>query len=95
LEEDGASEPKPETTIQVNKEKTMTDQQSLLGVNPELPENTIASIHQAGILARISDDGIMRFTVEANDENAAKFVASIENVIKRRITGIDVDVRPA
>jgi hypothetical protein len=41
-------------------------------------------------LARITPDGIMQFTVEANDENALKFIECIEQVIARRLTGIEV-----
>jgi hypothetical protein len=42
-------------------------------------------------VAKISADGVMRFTVDANDENAAKFVECIENFIGRRLTGIEVE----
>lgn len=41
-------------------------------------------------VASISSDGIMRFTVDATDANAAKFVECIENVIGRRLTGVEV-----
>lgn len=39
-------------------------------------------------VAYIDSDGIFHFTVEANDENALKFIECIERVIGRRITGI-------
>jgi hypothetical protein len=44
-------------------------------------------------VARIGPDGIMRFSVEANDENAARFVECIEMYIGRRLAGVTVDVQ--
>lgn len=41
-------------------------------------------------LARITADGILKFTVEANDENALKFIECIEQAFARRLTGIEV-----
>lgn len=43
-------------------------------------------------VARIDSDGIMRFTVDATDENAKQFVELIEQVFNRRLTGVDVNV---
>ena len=59
-------------------------------LNTSLPPNTITFITGSGEVARISPDGVMRFTIEANDENAARFVECIEGLIKRRLTGIEV-----
>ena len=56
-----------------------------------LPPNVIAFNSNRGEVARIDADGIMRFTVDASDENAARFIACIETVIGRRVTGIVVD----
>lgn len=45
-------------------------------------------------LARITPDGIMHFTVDATDENAAKFVALIEGFTGKKLKGIDVTSKP-
>lgn len=42
-------------------------------------------------VAVIGTDGIMRFTVDANDENARQFVECIERFISRRLTGVEVE----
>ena len=49
---------------------------------------------QAGRIATIGRDGIFRFCIEANDQNAAKFIECIERVVGKRITGVDVTVKP-
>lgn len=42
-------------------------------------------------IASISAEGIMRFSIDANDENAAKFVECIEKYVAgRQLTGIEV-----
>ncbi len=64
-------------------------------LNTSLPPNAIAFNTGAGEVARISPDGIMRFAVEANDENAARFVECIEGFIKKRLTGVDVATKSA
>jgi len=53
--------------------------------------DAVVSLRTSKEVARISPDGILSFTVEASDENAAKF---IENLIKRRLTGLDVTKKP-
>lgn len=58
--------------------------------NTALPMNNIV-FHNHGEIARVGKDGVLRFTVDANDENAAKFIACIETVIGRRVTGVSVD----
>lgn len=63
----------------------------LLVRNMDLPPNVMAFNSNRGEVARIDADGIMRFTVDASDENAARFIACIENFIGRRVTGIVVD----
>ena len=44
-------------------------------------------------ICRIGPDGIMRFAVDASDENAAKFVECIENHLKVRLTGLQVEYK--
>jgi hypothetical protein len=63
--------------------------------NISLPPNLYSFGTGSGEVARISQDGIMRFTVEANDENAARFVKCIEGIIKTRLTGIEVSEKSA
>lgn len=46
------------------------------------------------VLAQITPDGILHFTVDATDENAAKFVALIEGLIGKKLKGIDVTSKP-
>lgn len=41
-------------------------------------------------LAIISPDGIMRFCVEANNENAINFVNTISNIVRKQITDVGV-----
>jgi len=41
-------------------------------------------------LAIIGPDGIMRFCVEANNENAISFVNTISNLVRKQITDIGV-----
>ena len=62
-----------------------------LGINAsQSTPSTTFSVGGNREVARIGSDGIMRFTVEANDENAAKFVECIELVIGRRLSGVYV-----
>lgn len=42
-------------------------------------------------VAFIGTDGIMRFTVDASDENARNFVECIERCISRRLTGMEAE----
>lgn len=62
--------------------------------NFKIPQKTIIfrieSSSEPSEVARISPDGIMRFTVEANDENAARFVECIERLFGERLAGVDV-----
>lgn len=60
------------------------------------PPNTIRFMNSTSEkVAEIGPDGIMRFTVEATDANAAKFVECIERFINMRLAGIKVtDVEP-
>ncbi len=44
----------------------------------------------SGEVARVTPAGVMKFSIEANDENALRFVECIERVIKKRLTGIDI-----
>jgi hypothetical protein len=44
----------------------------------------------SGEVARVTPEGVMKFSIEANDENALRFVECIERVIKKRLTGIDI-----
>jgi hypothetical protein len=58
------------------------------------PKNAVSFVSTAGEVARIDIDGIMHFTIEANDENALKFVACIESIIGRKLTGVEVTKKP-
>lgn len=62
------------------------DTNSFIWQNPT-PEIRFFSDNQT--IATISKDGVMRFAVEASDENAAKFIECIERVFNRRLTGVD------
>ncbi len=68
----------------------LQSQESLQIRNTFKPANFFSFNSPGREVARIDADGIMRFTVEANDENAAKFVACIENFIGRKLTGVEV-----
>lgn len=72
-------------------EKFCLSDKSLLIRNMDLPPNVMTFNSNQGEVARIDADGIMRFTIDANDENAANFIACIETCIGRRVTGIVVD----
>lgn len=49
----------------------------------------------ATVLAQITHDGILHFTVDPTDENAAKFIDCIETFLSTRINGIVVkDAKP-
>ena len=76
---------------QSGSEVKLLSDQPLLIRNMGLPPNVMTFNANHGEVARIDADGIMRFTVDASDENAAKFIACIETVIGRRVTGIVVD----
>ena len=52
--------------------------------------NTVTFASHGKEVARISPDGILRFTVEASDENALRFIECMESVFVSRLTGIDV-----
>lgn len=60
----------------------------------DLPPNSFAFYQNYGQkeVARIGSDGIMRFSIDATDENAKRFVDLIEQLINRQLTGISVDV---
>lgn len=60
----------------------------------DLPPNSFAFYQNYGQkeVARIGPDGIMRFSIDATDENAKRFVDLIEQLVGRQLTGIDVDV---
>jgi hypothetical protein len=49
-------------------------------------------IFEPEVFAIISKDGIMKFKVEANDQNAKRFVECIENYLKTRISDIEADL---
>ncbi len=70
--------------------KLKTDNKSLQIRSASTTLNAFSFQHH-GEVARIDADGIMRFSIDANDENAAKFIACIEAVIGRRVTGVVVD----
>lgn len=60
-------------------------------IDPDLPPNTVRFSDSAfNELARITPDGIMHFTVDPTDENAAKFINCIETFLSTRINGIAV-----
>ena len=63
---------------------------SPLRYDDSLLENTIVFSNMNGQLAEISPEGILRFTIEANDENAEKFIKCIESALQIRLTGLDV-----
>ena len=44
-------------------------------------------------VALISPDGVFSFTVAATDENALEFVAILERLCGKKITGLDVTVK--
>ena len=68
-------------------------------VNVPYPKLGMQSIHKelrffevnAQPVAVIGSDGIMRFKVDATDENAKRFVECIEKLIGRRLAGIEVE----
>lgn len=58
-------------------------------IDLNLPPNTVRfSDSEFNVLAHITDDGIMHFTVDPTDENAAKFIDCIETFLATRINGI-------
>lgn len=60
-------------------------------IGASLEPNTIRFLSQScNEVARIGSDGIMRFTVDPNDENAAQFINCIETFLSTRINGIVV-----
>lgn len=72
-------------------EPTFTTNLPPLTVGASIPANTIRFMNtECGTVAEISPDGIMRFTVEATDANAAKFVECIEKFLNLRLAGIKV-----
>ena len=53
---------------------------------------SMATVLERGeTISVIGHDGIMRFKIDANDENAVKFIECIEWQIGRRLTGIEVE----
>lgn len=62
--------------------------------NTSVPVMNAFSFQHQGEVARIDNDGIMHFTIEANDDNALKFVACIESIIERKLTGVEVTKKP-
>lgn len=57
-------------------------------------ENTITFNNANNVTATISPDGILRFNIEANDENALQFIECIERVLDTRITAIKPTLTP-
>lgn len=53
-----------------------------------LCDDTTRFTTRAGAVAEIDADGILRFKVDATDENAIRFIQAIEDVLGRRLTGI-------
>lgn len=47
-------------------------------------------ISEPEMFAIIRKDGIIKFKVEANDQNAKRFVEYIENYLKTRISDIEI-----
>ena len=76
-----------------NEQPTFTLQHLPIGyaIEASIPPNTIEfSDSECTVLARITPDGIMHFTVDPTDENAAKFIDCIETFLSTRINGIVV-----
>ena len=65
---------------------------SRLLIHNRLPPNIITFRQNYGQteVARIDSDGIMRFSIDATDENAKLFVDLIEQLINKRLTGVDI-----
>jgi hypothetical protein len=62
-----------------------------LAIGESLQRNTIHFLNEAnGQVAMITPDGIMHFTVDPTDENAAAFIDCIETFLSTRINGIVV-----
>ena len=60
----------------------------------EALQNELVISNEKGLMAKITSDGILRFAVEASDENAEKFIKCLEDVFERRLTGIEVTRKP-
>lgn len=74
-------------------EPTFTLQHPPIGsvIDTSIPPNTVEfRDSECTVLAHITPDGIMHFTVDPTDQNAAKFINCIETFLSIRINGIVV-----
>lgn len=74
-------------------EPTFTLQHPPIGsvIDTSIPRNTVEfRDSEFTLLAQITPDGIMHFTVDPTDENATKFIRCIETFLSTRINGIVV-----
>ena len=77
--------PSPSSLLTVQKGNLLTVKASDMTL-----ASTVTFASHGKEVARISPDGILRFTVEASDENALRFIECMERVFVSRLTGLDV-----
>lgn len=64
---------------------------NIFNVRPAIDVDLVRiASNESKIISRVGNDGIYRFCVDANDENAINFVQSVATVVNKSINGVSV-----